>query len=195
MLSIGVRRLEHQRYGQADDQMDQQERPSDQQRRFPQHHHRQNEHVGEVERLPRKEDGVFPRRMLGALQIVVGREEKALKVPHENIVEREHRVKEQRIDVLEPVPARAGFMGRKPKDAASRKRVVFAVEIDAGVVAAMMEDAPHVRVDSANIEDIVQGLVYGRHRRDGVVVAVVGDVQQKECLGEAAQKIEGNKLP
>jgi hypothetical protein len=49
-------------------------------------------------------------------------------------------------------------MGRKPKDAASRKRVVFAVEIDAGVVAPMMQDAPHVRVDSANIEDIVQRL-------------------------------------
>jgi len=63
------------------------------------------------------------------------------------------------------------------------------------VVASMMEDTPHVRVDSANIEDIVQGLVYGRHRRDGVVVAVVGDVQQKERLGEAAQKVEGNKLP
>src|SRR5580704_17348601 len=175
--------------------MDEHERRSDQQRRFPKHHDRQNEHVGEVERLPRQEDGVFSRWMPCAFQIVVGWEEKALKVPYENIIEREHRVKEQRIEVLEPVPPRTGFVGRKPKDSASCKRVVFAVEIDAGVVASMMEDTPHVRVNSANIEGIVQGFVYGRHRRDGVVVAVVGDVQQKECLGETAQKVEGNKLP
>ena len=97
--------------------------------------------------------------------------------------------------MLEPLQARAGFVGRKPKDAASRKRVVFTVEIDAGVVAAMMEDTPHVRVDSTNIENIVQDFVYRRHRRDGVVVAVVRDVQQKECLGEAIQKVEGDKLP
>ena len=86
-------------------------------------------------------------------------------------------------------------MGREAKDAASCKRVIFAVKIDAGVVAAMMEDTPHVRADSAEIEDIVQRLVYERPGRDGVVVAVVGDVQQKECLREAAQKVEGNKLP
>jgi hypothetical protein len=86
-------------------------------------------------------------------------------------------------------------MGRKPKNAASGKCVVLAVEIDAGVVAPMMEDTPHVRIDSANIECIVQEFVYGRHRRDGVVVAVVGDVQQEKCLGEPAQKIEGNKPP
>ncbi len=69
---------------------------------------------------------------------------KALKVPQEHIIERKQRVKEQCIDVLEPLQARAGFVGRKPKDAASRKRVVFTVEIDAGVVASMMEDPPHV---------------------------------------------------
>ena len=109
--------------------------------------------------MPGKEDDVFAQRMPGALQVVVGREEKALKVPDEHVVEREQRVKKQRIDVLEPVQRRAGFMGRKPKDAASCKRVVFAVEIDAGVVASMMEDAPHVGVDSAKIEDIVQSLV------------------------------------
>src|SRR5271170_350581 len=86
-------------------------------------------------------------------------------------------------------------MGRKPKDAASCQRVVFAVDIDAGVVASMMEDSPHVRVNSANIENIVQDLVYGRHGRDGVVIAVVGDVQQKERLGEAAQEVKGDKPP
>src|SRR5260370_18187592 len=131
--------------------------------------------------------------MPGAFKIVVGWEEKALKVTHENIVEREHRVKEQRIDMLEPVEGRARFMGRKAKDAASRKRVIFAVEIDAGVVASMMKDTPHVRGDSANIEDIVQSFDYQSQRRHGVVIAVMGDVQQKECLGEAAQKVEGNK--
>ena len=153
-----VRSLEDQRYGQTDDQMDQHERQEDQQRRFPQHYDRQNEHVGEVECLAREKDGVFTRRMLGALQIIVGREEKGFKVPEENIVEREKRVKEQRIDVLEPVHARAWLMGRKSKDAASGKRIVFALEIDAGVVAAMMENAPHVRVDSANIKNIIQEL-------------------------------------
>src|SRR5208282_4097659 len=115
-----------------------------------------------------------------------GREEKALEVPEEHIVEREHRIQEERIDVLEAVPRRAGFMGSKAKDAASRKRIIFAVEIDAGVMAPMMEDTPHVRADSAQIEDIVQGFIDPRPGRESVVSAVVGDVQQKEGLREAA---------
>src|SRR5271155_2491726 len=124
--------------------------------------------------------------MIGLFQVIEGREEKALEVPEEHIVEREHCIKKQRVDVLEAVPRRAGFMGGKAKDAASRKRIIFASEIDAGVMAAMMEDTPHVRADSAQIEDIVQGLVDARPGRDGVVIAVVGDVQQEECLREAA---------
>jgi hypothetical protein len=91
--------------------------------------------------------------------------------------------------VLEPVQARTGFMGRKPKDSASCKRVVFPVEIDAGMVAPMMEDSPHVRIDSANIEGIIQGFVYQGRGRDCVVIAVMGDIQQKECLGDTTQKI------
>jgi hypothetical protein len=133
--------------------------------------------------------------MPGAFQIVMGREEKTLNVPQKNIIEREQGVKEQRIDVLEAVQARSGFMGREPKDASSRERVVFVMEIDAGVVASMMKDTPHIGVNSAKVEDIIQDLVYGGHGRDGVMVAIVSDVQQEECLGEAAQKIEGNKLP
>ena len=91
--------------------MDQQECHSDQQRRFSQHDHRQNEHIGEVKRLPRKEDDVFPQRMLGTFQIVVGREEKALKVSYEDVVEREQRVQEQRVDVLEPLQGLWGSWG------------------------------------------------------------------------------------
>jgi hypothetical protein len=86
-------------------------------------------------------------------------------------------------------------MGREAKEAASRQRVVFPVEIDAGVVASVMEDTPHIRIDSTNVENIVQGLVYEGNRGDGVMVAVVGDVQQKECLGEAAHKIQGHEFP
>jgi hypothetical protein len=82
--------------------------------------------------------------MLRLFQIIVGGEEKALKVSHEYIVEGKHRVKEQRVDVLEPLQRRPGFVRRKPKDAASSKRVVFPVEIDAGVVTSMMENTPHV---------------------------------------------------
>src|SRR5258708_34465287 len=93
--------------------------------------------------------------MIGAFQIIVGREEKALKVPEEHIIEREHCIKDERIDVLETVPWRAGFIRCKAKDAASRKRIIFAVEIDAGMMAAMMETAPHLRADSAQIEAIV----------------------------------------
>src|SRR5258708_7598872 len=123
--------------------MNQEERPGDLQRRFPEHHHRQDKHVSEVETLAGDENGIFAQRMIGAFQIIVGREEKALEVPEEHIVERKHCIKEQRIDVLEAVPRRAGFMGGKAKDAASRKRIIFAVEIDAGVMAPMMEDTPH----------------------------------------------------
>src|SRR5208282_1153856 len=124
--------------------------------------------------------------MFGAFQIIVGREKKALEVPEEHIVEREQCIKEQRIDVLEAVPRRPGFIGGKAKDAASRKRIIFTVEIDAGVMAPMMDDTPHVRADSAQIEDIVEGFVDARTGRDGVVIAVMGNVQQKECLREAA---------
>jgi hypothetical protein len=59
----------------------------------------------------------------------------------------------------------------------------------------MMEDTPHVRVDPTNIENVVQNFVYRPRRRDGVVVTVVRDVQQKECLGEAVQKVDDDKLP
>src|SRR5277367_1425312 len=110
-------------------------------------------------------------------QIVMGREEKALKIPNENVVEREQRVQEKRIDVLESLYRGARFVGRKSKDAAARQRVVFGVDINAGMVASMVKDTPHVRVDSAKIEHIVQSLIYRRHRRDGVVVAVMRDVQ------------------
>src|ERR1700689_2369176 len=129
--------------------MDEEERPGDQQRGFSQHHHWQDKHVSEVEALAGNENGIFAQRMIGAFQIIVGREEKALEVPEEHIVEREHCIKEQSIDVLEPVPWRAGLIGGKAKDTASRKRIIFALEIDARVMAPMMENTPHVRADSA----------------------------------------------
>jgi hypothetical protein len=86
-------------------------------------------------------------------------------------------------------------VGCKPKQAASRKRVVFTVEIDAGVVASMMENTPHVGTDSTDIENIVQGFVDRPHRRDSIVVAVVRDVQQKERLGDGIYKIEADEPP
>ena len=84
----GVRGLEYEGYAQADDQMGKHESQSDQPRLFPQQHDRQDEHVGEVESFTCKQDEVFSRRMLGVFQIVVGREEKALKVSQEHIIER-----------------------------------------------------------------------------------------------------------
>src|SRR3974377_1198689 len=98
--------------------MDQEERRGEQKRRFSQYHDRQDQHVRKVEALAGNENGVFAQRMLGALQIFVGREEKALEVPEEHIVEREQRVKKQRINVLEPVPWRPRFIGRKEKNPA-----------------------------------------------------------------------------
>src|ERR1700752_5068919 len=100
--------------------MDQKERAGDEQRGFPQDQHPQDKHVSDVEDLASKENGIFAQRMISAFQIIVRREEKALEVPEENIVEREHRIKEQRIDVLEAVPWRAGFIRCKTKDSASR---------------------------------------------------------------------------
>src|ERR1700680_624639 len=99
--------------------MDQKERPGDQQRRFSQHHHRQDKHVSEVEALAGNENGIFAQRMLSASQIFMGWKEKALEVPKEHIIEREHGVNEQRVDVLEPMPWRPGFIRRKAKYAAS----------------------------------------------------------------------------
>src|ERR1700733_14790232 len=99
--------------------MDQEECPGDQQRRFSQNHHRQDKHVSEVEPFARKENGIFAQRMFSTSQIFMVRKEKALEVPEEHIIEREHRVNEERVDVLEPVPWRPGFIRRKAKDAAS----------------------------------------------------------------------------
>ena|SRR5208283_1746395 len=97
--------------------------------------------------------------------------------------------------MLEPLPRRTRFVRRKPEDAASRKRVILTVEIDAGVVAPVMEDTPHVGVDSTNIENIVQDFVYRPHGRDGIVVAVVRDVQHKKCLSQSTQEVNGDKFP
>src|SRR5215469_11049134 len=148
----GVGGLEDERYAQTDDQMNQEKRTRDQQGRSSQYQHRQDQHVGEVEALTQKEDGVFTLRVPGAPQVFVGGKEEALKVTEEHIVDRKQRVNEQSIDMLKPVPWRPGFIGRKAKDAAPRKRIIFAVEIDAGVMAAMVEDSPHVRVDTAKVE-------------------------------------------
>ncbi len=97
--------------------------------------------------------------------------------------------------MLEPLQGLPGLVGGKPKQAASGKCVVFTVEIDAGVVAAVMKDTPHVRTNSTNIEDIVQGFVYRPHRGDGIVVTVVRDIQQKERLCDGIDKVEANKFP
>jgi hypothetical protein len=67
-------------------------------------------------------------------------------------------------------------MRSEPEDASPGKCIVFAVEIDAGVVASMVEDTPHIRTDSAEIEDVVQSLVDQRPGGDGVMVAVVCDI-------------------
>ncbi len=97
--------------------------------------------------------------------------------------------------MLEALHPGAGFVGRKAKDASSSKCVVLTVEIDAGVVAPMMEDTPHVRVDPANIESVVQDFVYRPRRRDGIVITVMRNVEQKECLGEAVEQVDAHKLP
>jgi hypothetical protein len=75
-----VCRLKYQRYAQPANQMHHQERPGHQQNRHVQHLRRQHQHVGQVEGLPKKQDEIFPHRMLG-LQIIVSRKEEALKVP------------------------------------------------------------------------------------------------------------------
>ena len=80
--------LEYEGYGQTDDQMGKHESQSDQQRRFAQQHDRQDEHVGEVEPFTCEQDDVFSHRMFRIFQIVMGGEEKALKVPQEHIIER-----------------------------------------------------------------------------------------------------------
>ena len=97
--------------------------------------------------------------MPGALDVVVCREEEALEVPDENVLEREQGVQKERIDVLKPVHRRAGIMRGKAEEAAAFNGIIFAVEIDAGVVPAMVEDAPHVRADAAQVEDVVQRFV------------------------------------
>ena len=69
------------------------------------------------------------------------------------------------------------------------------MEIDAGMVASMMEDPPHVGADSTDIENIIQRFVYPPLRRNGVVVAIVRDVQQKEGLRDCIQQVEADEPP
>src|ERR1700743_976007 len=103
--------------------MNQQGRAKDKKRLFPLHQHRQDQHIGEVEALANKENHVFPQRMPGALQVIVGGQKKMLEVSNEYIIKREHRVNQQRIDVLEAVERGSRFMRRKAKNAASGRRV------------------------------------------------------------------------
>ena len=160
-----------------------------------QEHHRENQHVGEVKRLAGEEDDVFAQGMAGAPEVIVLGKEEALEIAHEDVIEREHRVEEQAVDVLEAVPPGAGLVGGEAEDAAAGEGVVFAVEVDAGVVAAVVQDAPHVGVDAAEVEGIVEGLVDQRRGGDCVVIAVVGDIQQEKCLGEASQEVERDERP
>jgi hypothetical protein len=64
--------------------------------------------------------------------------------------------------VLEPVHRYAGIVRGKAEEAAAFDGIVLAMEVDAGVVSAMVEDAPHVRADAAQVEDVVQGFVDDR---------------------------------
>src|SRR5271166_2791435 len=100
-----VRGLEYERYAQADNQMGKHESQCDQQRRFPQQHDWQNQHVSNVKSFSCKENDVFPQRMLRAFQIIMRGEKEALEVPKEDIIERKQRVHQQRIDVLEALQA------------------------------------------------------------------------------------------
>ena len=74
----------------------------------------------------------------------------------------------------------------KTKQAAPLNRIILAMQIDAGMVPPVMQNTPHVRADPAEIEDIIQALVDRRARGDCVMVAVMGDIQQKKRLREAA---------
>src|SRR5580704_6533003 len=113
-----MRRLEYQRHAQTDDQVNQQECADHQQGRLFQHQHGQNQHVSQVKGLAGKKNDVFAHRMLGAAQVIMLGKEKTLEVPEEDVIEREHRVNEQRINVLEAVPRQLGFIWRKAKDTA-----------------------------------------------------------------------------
>ena len=84
----GMGGLEYERDAQTDDQMNQKKRARDQHGRFSQHEHRQHKHVGEVEAFARKENRVFAQGVPCALQVIVSREEKALEVAEQHIVER-----------------------------------------------------------------------------------------------------------
>src|SRR5580698_1150608 len=108
-----VRGLEYERDAQADNQMGKQESQTNQQRRLPQHHHRQNQHVSDIKSFSRKESDVLPQGMLRAFQIIMRREEETLEISQEDIVERKQRVHQQGIDMLKPMQRRSGFVGGK----------------------------------------------------------------------------------
>src|SRR5579871_555372 len=69
------------------------------------------------------------------------------------------------------------------------------MQVDAGMMAAMMQNPPHIGTDSAEVEDVVQPFVNPTLGRNSVVVTVVRDIQQKEGLRDGVQEIEGDKLP
>jgi hypothetical protein len=69
------------------------------------------------------------------------------------------------------------------------------MEIDAGVVAAMMEDAPHVGVDSAEIEDVVQALLTDGRDEMALWLLSWAMFSKRNVWARPPKSIEGNKVP
>ena len=80
-----------------------------------QQHHGQDEHVGEVERLAGEEDDVFPQRMPGALEVVVGWGRRSTRSRGRRRSRARTSRRRTALDVLEAVQRQRGSWGVKRK--------------------------------------------------------------------------------
>lgn len=186
--------LEYESNAQPDEEVREQKSAADEPERFVQQDNRQDQHVGQVEQLAGEQRDVFAQWMLDA-QIVVGWKEETLEIAHKNVVQREEGVEHEGINVLEAVDGLVLLVWCEAQKAAAGKSVIFAVDVDTGVMPAVVQDAPHVGTDAADIEDVIESLVYRFAGGNRAVVGVVGDVKQKEGLGQAAQHVKAGEEP
>ena len=78
--------------------------------------------------------------------------------------------------MLEALHRPVRFVGCEAQETAAGKGVIFTMNVYTGMVSAVVQDAPHIRADPAEIEDIVKGLVHRGRGRDRIVVTVMGDI-------------------
>src|SRR5436305_3647694 len=102
---------------------------------------------------------------------------------------------EPRVEVLEAVVWKARLMARHPAEGAEVDVVIQTVDI--GV--AMMEDvvlpSPYVGAGAEQVEHAAHGAIHDARRREGAMIAIVGNVEADAGESQSQGDAEESHLP